>query len=341
MARVLVTGGAGFVGRHFTRALLERGDEVHVVDSLVPGGGGIDPRAGWPLFEPRDFPAFHFYRQDCREWFQRSPGAGFDLALHLAAVVGGRRMIEEDPLAVAVDLSIDAAYWGWARQARPGRTVCFSSSAAYPVVLQQERGWQLLREDMIDLEGGAGIGLPDMSYGWAKLTCEYLARLAHRHHGLAVVCFRPFSGYGEDQDDHYPFPSICRRAIAGQVTGQVAVWGSGRQMRDFVHVEDCVRGVLSMVEAVDDGEAVNLSTGRLTSFAELARTSAELLGYRAVVDALPGHPEGVFARGGDTEKQRRLGFVPAIALQSGIEQVLEHLLAKDRQGSSPPGGRAA
>ena len=68
----------------------------------------------------------------------------------------------------------------------------------------------LLTEDMIsfDLE----LGMPDMSYGWAKLTCEYLARLAYEKHGLKSVCYRPFSGYGEDQDDTYPFPSICKRA---------------------------------------------------------------------------------------------------------------------------------
>ena len=57
------------------------------------------------------------------------------------------------------------------------------------------------------------IGMPDMSYGWAKLTCEYLAQLAYRKHGLKSICYRPFSGYGEDQDDAYPFPSICKRVM--------------------------------------------------------------------------------------------------------------------------------
>jgi len=67
----------------------------------------------------------------------------------------------------------------------------------------------LLKEDMISFEGD--IGMPDMTYGWAKLTNEYLAQLAYQKHGLKSVCYRPFSGYGEDQDDAYPFPSICRR----------------------------------------------------------------------------------------------------------------------------------
>ena len=57
------------------------------------------------------------------------------------------------------------------------------------------------------------IGFPDMSYGWSKLTCEYLAKLAYERKGLKSVCYRPFSGYGEDQDLSYPFPSICKRVI--------------------------------------------------------------------------------------------------------------------------------
>lgn len=69
--------------------------------------------------------------------------------------------------------------------------------------------------------------MPDMSYGWAKLTHEYLSRLACEKHGLKSVTYRPFSGYGEDQDDHYPFPSICKRALANK--GQKKFDGLGHR----------------------------------------------------------------------------------------------------------------
>src|SRR5205085_2029934 len=176
---------AGFVGRHLTRALLEAGHDVHAVDSLRPLTGAVDPEAGWPLFEPRDFRRFKFYRMDCRDWFRSTGEHGFDVAFHLAALVGGRLMIENNPLAVAEDLGIDAAFFQWAATARPGRCVCFSSSAAYPVQLQRRESYVLLSEDMIRFDGD--IGMPDMSYGWAKLTSEYLARLAHERHGLRTV----------------------------------------------------------------------------------------------------------------------------------------------------------
>ena len=71
MRKILVTGAAGFVGRHFVRQFLEDGDEVHAVDCVAPLTGGIDPAAGWPLFEPRDFSNFKFFREDCRAFFKR------------------------------------------------------------------------------------------------------------------------------------------------------------------------------------------------------------------------------------------------------------------------------
>jgi GDP-L-fucose synthase len=66
MPKVLITGGAGFVGRHFSRLLLERKFEVHVVDSLYPGSGAISPFSIWPLFNPLDFNGFHFHEMDCK-----------------------------------------------------------------------------------------------------------------------------------------------------------------------------------------------------------------------------------------------------------------------------------
>jgi GDP-L-fucose synthase len=320
--KILVTGGAGFVGRHVVRRLLEAGDEVHAVDCVAPDTGGIEPRRGWPLFDPREFKNFHFYKEDCRTWFARVTDSDFDYAFHLAAMVGGRLMIENNPLAVADDLAIDAAYWQWAKVAKPKKSVCFSSSAAYPISLQRADHYVLLKEDMITFDGD--IGMPDMTYGWAKLTCEYLARLAYEKHGLKSICYRPFSGYGEDQDDAYPFPSICKRAIAHQGAEELTVWGTGTQMRDFIHIEDCVDGILGTMDQIDNAEALNLSTGIFTSFIEFARLAAEILGYHPRVRGLSDKPAGVHARGGDTTKQNQLGFKPKLDFRAGIERALAY-----------------
>ena len=323
MKKILITGGAGFVGRRFCKRFLDAGDEVHCVDPVAEHTGGIDPANAWPLFSPRDYPNFHFYKQDCREWFAENRDRDFSYVVHLAAMVGGRAMIENRPLAVADDLSIDAEYWQWAESARPEKTLCFSSSAAYPIKFQRQDDYRLLCEDMIAFDDD--IGMPDMSYGWAKLTCEYLARLAFEKHGLKSVCYRPFSGYGEDQDDSYPFPSIVKRALANAGQPVLKVWGTGDQMRDFIHIEDCVDGALMTMDKIDDGDALNLSTGVYTSFKQFALTAAEAVGYSPVVEGMSDQPAGVFARGGDTAKQRQFGFEARISFEEGIRMALESL----------------
>lgn len=322
MHKVLVTGAAGFVGRHLVKRLLDAGEEVHAVDCIAPLTGGIAPANGWPLFDPRHYRNFHFYEEDCRDWFARVEDSDFDYTFHLAAMVGGRLMIENNPLAVAEDLSIDAAYWQWARLTRPRKSVCFSSSAAYPIKFQRLDDYVLLKEDMISFD--EDIGMPDMTYGWAKLTNEYLAHLAYEKHGLKSVCYRPFSGYGEDQDDAYPFPSICKRALANKGSSLLQVWGTGTQMRDFIHIDDCVEGVLTTMDQIDDAQALNLSTGIFTSFIEFARMAADIVGYHPEVRGMIDKPSGVHARAGDTARQEAFGFTHRIDLRLGLERALAY-----------------
>jgi GDP-L-fucose synthase len=294
---------------------------VHCVDVLAPLSGAVEPEK-WPFVKPLDFNQFHYYQEDCRDWFRKNTASKFEYAFHLAAMVGGRAMIENNPLAVADDLSIDAEYWQWAVKARPAKTIVFSSSAAYPVHLQRPDHYVLLKEDMISFD--EGLGMPDMTYGWAKLTHEYCARLAFEKHGLKSVTYRPFSGYGEDQDDSYPFPSICKRVLANRGASEIGVWGTGRQMRDFIHIDDCVEGVLKTLDRIDDGSAINLSTGIFTSFVEFVQTASDILGFHPEVKGTSNTPEGVFARGGDTALQHSLGFTRKRPFREGIEAALNY-----------------
>jgi GDP-L-fucose synthase len=344
MRKILITGGAGFVGRHFVKRFLDAGDLVVVVDSIVPRTGGIDPvrhmgvvggslvydftdavlveLGGWPLFEPFDYKNFRFFRKDCRAYFHECADTDFDYVLHLAAIVGGRLMISYNPIAVAEDLSLDAEFWQWAVRTKPRKIVCFSSSAAYPICFQEPDTYRLLKEEMIGFE--SWVGVPDLSYGWAKLTHERLAHLAYETHGLKSVIYRPFSGYGEDQDLTYPFPSICKRALENKGSPVLKVWGSGKQMRDFIHIEDCVDGVLATMDKIDDAGALNLSTGVYTSMEAFASMAANLCGYQPEIQGTPDKPTGSFARAGDTTKQRQYGFESSTAFLDGVQRGLSY-----------------
>ena len=182
MKKILVTGGAGFVGRRFVKYFLDKGDQVIVVDNIAKYTGGIDPNNGWPLYNPKNYKNFKFILQDCREWFKNNKDTDFDYVLHLAAMVGGREIIENNPMIVADDLSIDCSYWQWAVECKPKKTLCFSSSACYPIALQTKKNYRLLKENDVNLE--KSIGFPDLAYGWAKLSCEYLAKIAFNKYNL-------------------------------------------------------------------------------------------------------------------------------------------------------------
>jgi nucleoside-diphosphate-sugar epimerase len=321
----IITGGAGFVGRHVCCRLVKLGYTVTLVDNFYPGSGCLEPGQWMPHLQP-DWSKVKVLRQDCRDFFRHNGAHSekYDVVVHLAAIVGGRLVIEGDPLAVGVDLSIDAEFFYWLSRLKyhPHRIHYFSSSAAYPVAYQRAQGHRALTEDMIQFNGEF-IGQADLTYGWSKLTGEYLAQLTHQKHGHHITCYRPFSGYGEDQDMTYPFPSILQRAVKSE--RPMTVWGSGHQMRDFIHIEDCVNGMLTSSEKVGDGSAVNLSTGIPTSFNQFAQMAWEAVhGSRDGVEVknTATKPEGVFARYGSTKLQAHLGFVHRQSFEAGIRHCL-------------------
>jgi nucleoside-diphosphate-sugar epimerase len=285
MKRALITGSSGFVGRHFTKAL------SNIYDLTL-----IDIKDG----------------VDCRDFFKLNR-TKYDLVVHLAAVVGGRLTIEGNPLSVATDLAIDADMFNWALRTRPEQVVYFSSSAAYPCV-EQTTVDARLKESMISL---STIRQPDMTYGWCKITGEYLSSFLTSA-GVKTYIFRPFSGYGSDQDLDYPFPSYIQRARLR--SDPFMVWGDGMQTRDFIHINDVVEAVLTALKQ-DFRGPVNLGTGISTSFLELASMVCESVGYVPKIVTDPSKPVGVKHRVADVELLHTI-YKPKITLKEGIRMAI-------------------
>ena len=280
--RILITGSAGFIGGRLLRKLW--------YDHTVVG---VDKR-----------PASGTITVDARDFFRDWESGHYDLVIHCAAVVGGRKLVES-PLAHAENLEIDAALFQWAERAKPGRIIYISSVAAYPAELQCCPSVQPLHEDDIDLTDA--ISPPDELYGWAKLTGEFLASRC----SVPVSIPRPFTVYGEDQDPVFPFGNLVMQVRSG--CRPLTVWGTGNQVRDLIHVDDVACGIMEMARQGVDGP-VNFCTGHGITLRELAGKMAP------DVETVPG-PEGLWYRVGSPRLFSKF-YTPRISLDEGIERAL-------------------
>jgi GDP-L-fucose synthase len=154
------------------------------------------------------------------------------------------------------------------------------------------------------------------------LTGEYLARVTAEKYGVKIACYRPFSGYGEDQDAVYPFIGILKRVLAKE--NPVQIWSDS--VRDFVHIDDIVKGVLETYPKITDGRGVNLGSGKATSFSDLVTTMCRVSGHDATIQVLDDQPKGVFWRVADTTLAEALGFKPSTTLEQGILKAIDRYL---------------
>lgn len=274
--RALVTGAAGFVGRHMCEELAWRGYEVQRCDtSLNPGTGDV------LLLDAGD---------RLRKIFDSAP-RHYDLVVHAAARTPHRAAIDGDPAATIYNQLLDAYVFDWAVRSKQGRVLYLSSCAA------------------ADAE-------PD-DYGLLKLTGERMAAQARRA-GLPVTVVRPYSGYGEDQSDLFPFGAFVARAKARE--DPFTIWGDGEQVRDFIHIDDVVAGALAVVDSGTE-DPVGLCTGVGTAMFDLAYLICEQANYAPTFAPQSDKPAGVPRRVGDPTRMLEY-YTPQVSLAEGIKRAL-------------------
>lgn len=352
---ILVTGGCGFVGRNLIKNLLTKEHTIWIIDDLSVGlhpdswlpAGYKTPRLtdsqGRTVYEYPNDQTIYMIHEDAISFFYNQTYGSlrkpmdlpfFDEVYHLASIVGGRALIEGDPIKVAVDLAIDSIFFLWLTRnpKQVGGVLYASSSAIYPVHLQGEEGHVALKEEYIQFN--ENLGMPDLTYGWSKLTGELLARITAEKYNISIACIRPFSGYGEDQDLTYPVPSIENRIAKRE--DPVEVWSTGKQGRDFIHINDVIEAMQLILQKVSDGSGINVGSGKLYSFSELIKLSADIAGYTPEIKPLLDKPVGVQSRYADISRMKEvLGWEPKISLKEGLTRVLryrEEQLKKEYEG---------
>ena len=174
-----------------------------------------------------------------------------------------------------------------------------------------------MEESFIDLDN---ISNPDFTYGWSKLTGELLADFVKKM-GVKVYIFRPFSGFGENQDLTYPIPSFVDRVI--NKVDEFEIWGDGTQVRDFIYIEDIVKATMKAVE-LDIQEPINLGSGIPVSFNEVAERLFAISGW-SPPDGIKHRidkPIGVMYRCGNCVKMNSF-----YKLEYDLDKALKRMLA--------------
>jgi GDP-L-fucose synthase len=297
---VLLTGGAGFLGRVVARKLADRGARsVHVVrrseDDLT--------------------------RQDevARLFDRVRP----DIVLHLAAEVGGIGANRANPgryfyanLAMGLNLIEEARRAGVCKFVQVG-TIC-----AYPK-----------HTPVPFREGDLWEGFPEETnapYGIAKKSLLVMLQAYREQYGLAGVYLLPVNLYGPgdnfDLQTSHVIPALIRKFEAARVAGldHVEVWGSGTASREFLYVDDCADGILLAAERYDAAEPVNLGTGREISIRALAELIRDLVGFGGEIRWNTDQPDGQPRRCLDISRAREsFGFAASTELEDGLRRTID------------------
>jgi nucleoside-diphosphate-sugar epimerase len=307
--RTVVTGGAGFIGSHLVRKLLDDGRDVVAVDNLS--------RGSLQNLEDLNIPVRLLVRVDLRDYTQAlNVVKGAATVYHLAARVGSVEYLHgsehAELKALQDNMVIDANVFRACMEAGVKRVVYASSVSVYPIDVQHKPGVVISEDDLSYYN-------PEGGYGWAKLVGEIqLGWMKNVDVGIARI----FTAYGplEPLDiTAHAVPALIRKTIM-YPREDFVVWGSGEQTRSFMYVSDCVEALLRLEEKASNPPlTVNVGSDKPVSIRELAEKIIEISGKDIEAKYDPSKPIGPLSRTADVTRARRvLGWSLKISLEEGL-----------------------
>jgi len=308
--KIMVTGGAGFIGSHTVDALLERGDEVVCVDDFNDYYSPQRKRDN--LATALTSPSFRLHDSDIREYQEMErifSNEKPQKVIHLAAMAGVRNSVEFPVLYEEVNVKGTLNLLELASRHRVRSFILASTSSVYGA-----------SKDIPFKEDNAAIR-PLAPYPATKRACELLAHVYHHLHGLHCIVLRFFSVYGpRGRPDMTPY--LFTEAISQDK--QITLYDGGRPQRDWTYVEDVIDGVLAAVEADCEYEIINLGNSKPVVMRDFVSIIEELLGRRAKIISPPLPPSEPPLTCADISKARRLlGYNPTMSVEAGMRSFIE------------------
>jgi UDP-glucuronate 4-epimerase len=312
MNRILVTGGAGFIGSHLCERLLRDGVHVICIDNF---DSFYDPNIKIKNVEgmAKKYPdLFELVTGDIRNpdhlkgIFQKNK---IDPVVHLAARAGVRPSIAEPLLYHDVNIRGTMVLLEACKENGIQNFIFASSSSVYG-----ENQRVPFREEDLDIQ-------PISPYGATKRAGELLCYSYHHLYGMNIACLRIFTAYGPRQRPEMAIHKFTRLIDQGQ---KIQIYGDGSSRRDYTYIDDLVDGILGVIRYHKGFEVYNLGESQTTSLKELIRLIEEAFGKKARIEMLESQPGDVSVTYADiTKAKRMLKYQPKVRMEEGIKRFVE------------------
>ncbi len=318
-SKVLVAGGAGLIGSHMARTLLGKGAKVRVADDLSSGS----------LNNIKDIKGrIDFHKIDLREKKNcLKMTKGVDYVFQFAANMGGIGYITS----VGADIMRDSVLinTNMLQSACENKVVKYfysSSACVYPEYLQKDANVTPLKE------ADAYPADPDQFYGWEKIFTEKMCEAYRADYGMNIKIARFHNVYGEvytafDKQKGKAPCHLIMKALRYPEQDYV-VWGDGKQTRSFLYIDDCIEGVLRLMDSDYNG-SINIGSDRMVTIDELAEITIKISGKKIQIKHDLSKPQGVRGRNADlTLVKKVLNWEPSVSLEEGMKRTYDW--AKER-----------